>query len=495
MHAASAPSAFGVLCARARVARGRSPVRYRRRSAVARANNLIVLSEGRDADAVSASSLPNLGDNRDDVRPANSVTRHSHTTIKATAFVAVATAVTLALASYAPPPPMSNFFRAEAAEVTVNEQATDAALTVERKRDRRAAERVVDAFLALSRDDQVQVVDRLVFAGDADRRSAVAAASTSETASLKNEASQAEKGSPAKEETGEDPFAEQDARDGWDNADENAWNPFTVAESNDAGDENESLLSEKADKSDDPLDSDDGDDGNNSPITRLGQNAVSAAATAAATAVLRFSETAPELFAKVFDTFRNGDFDLDVRYGFVGLVVLALLPEIRNAVQDRDVDGEDPIGGDDAVAGHGDEVTGDVPNSSALVTETKNKRTKKTTVGPAIPGTSGVLWQRRDDAGEYDDLVALQTQSGGESSTGVLWVRAEGDDEKMRRRKEKRSRSRRAGGRNGLSDGSGSRSAPEDNESLTRDQTVPPLGPSLGPVEDENMENVRFTRK
>ena len=93
-----------------------------------------------------------------------------------TAFVATATAATLALGASAPAPPLAHFFRAEAAESALLRPEAEAALAAERERDRRAAERVVDAFLALSREDQIKVVDRLVFAADADRRAAPAAA-------------------------------------------------------------------------------------------------------------------------------------------------------------------------------------------------------------------------------------------------------------------------------------------------------------------------------
>ena len=93
--------------------------------------------------------------------------------------MAAATAATLALGASAPAPLSARFFRAEAAESALLRPEAEAALAAERERDRRAAERVVDAFLALSREDQIKVVDRLVFAADADRRAAAANASLS----------------------------------------------------------------------------------------------------------------------------------------------------------------------------------------------------------------------------------------------------------------------------------------------------------------------------
>ena len=246
MHAASAPRAPFAPGARGRAARRRAPSRYLRRAATARAK---ISGEGRvsDSDAGEATCSARDGEGAAETRAS---TRQVRLFQASSAFVATATAATLALGASAPAPPLAPFFRAEAAESALLRPEAEAALAAERERDRRAAERVVDAFLALSREDQIKVVDRLVFAADADQRAAAAAAaaatetvpvsSASETFSFSSRDAPSEKtpfsfssSSSSRDESGfgfrdqndaratEDPFAAADARDGWPARDSN----------------------------------------------------------------------------------------------------------------------------------------------------------------------------------------------------------------------------------------------------------------------------------
>ena len=242
MHAASAPRAPFAPGARGSAARGRAPSRYLRRAATARAK---ISGEGRvsDSDAGEATCFARDGGGAAETHAS---TRQVRLFQGSTAFVATATAATLALGASAPAPPLAHFFRAEAAESALLRPEAEAALAAERERDRRAAERVVDAFLALSREDQIKVVDRLVFAADADRRAAAAAAeaeteqissvsesssspsrdSSSETTPFSFSFTSREKESGFRDEndaleTKEDPFAAADARDGWPARDSN----------------------------------------------------------------------------------------------------------------------------------------------------------------------------------------------------------------------------------------------------------------------------------
>ena len=525
MHAASAPRAPFAPGTRGRAARRRAPSRYLRRAATARAK---ISGEGRvsDSDAGEATCSARDGEGAAETRAS---TRQVRLFQASSAFVATATAATLALGASAPAPPLAHFFRAEAAESALLRPEAEAALAAERERDRRAAERVVDAFLALSREDQIKVVDRLVFAADADRRAAAAAAAAAETETepvssasetspsrdAPSETTPFSSSSSSRDESGfrdqndaratEDPFAAADARDGWPARDSN-------------GDEKKdakaaALLAEPSSAPSSPsfddASADDTDDDSPSTLARsfarAGETAAGGVRTAAATAALRLSEAAPEgLVAETFKKFRDGAFpfsgfpsdaDFGVPLAFAGLIALAIAPEIRNMT------------GGDAGDGTGDGTgdAGDIPNAGVA-------RETKTGSEPAEPAPSGrVLWSRRDEGLDGTEKNSTPSVSNRDASSnpqrsGVLWTRAEDDDAAALRREARKknapSRSRRAGGRNRLED------APTRQRSLrlkndgrndsgeTASGPGPPtvsLSRGLGPVEDENMENVRFS--
>lgn len=528
MHAASAPRAPFAPGARGRAARRRAPSRYLRRAATARAK---ISGEGRvsDSDAGEATCSARDGEGAAETRAS---TRQVRLFQASSAFVATATAATLALGASAPAPPLAHFFRAQAAESALLRPEAEAALAAERERDRRAAERVVDAFLALSREDQIKVVDRLVFAADADRRAAAAAAaaatetepvsSVSETFSFSSRDAPSEKtpfsfSSSSRDESGfgfgdendaratEDPFAAADARDGWPARDEKK----DGDEKKDAKTKAAALLAEPSSAHSSPsfddARTDDTDDDSPSTLARsfarAGETAAAGVRTAAATAALRLSEAAPEgLVAETFKKFRDGAFpfsrfpsdaDFGVPLAFAGLIALAIAPEIRNMT------------GGDAGDGTGDGTgdAGDIPNAGVA---------RETGSEPAEAAPSGrVLWSRRDEG--LDGTNSTPSVSNRDASasglsnpqrSGVLWTRAEDDDAAARRReaRKKNAQSRRAGGRNRLEDvPTRQRSLRLKNDGRNdsgETASGPPtvsLSRGLGPVEDENMENVRFS--
>ena len=532
MHAASAPRAPFAPGARGRAARGRAPSRYLRRAATARAK---ISGEGRvsDSDAGEATCFARDGGGAAETHAS---TRQVRLFQGSTAFVATATAATLALGASAPAPPLAHFFRAEAAESALLRPEAEAALAAERERDRRAAERVVDAFLALSREDQIKVVDRLVFAADADRRAAAAAAeaeteqissvsesssspsrdSSSETTPFSFSFTSREKESGFRDEndaleTKEDPFAAADARDGWPARDSNG---ETKDETKDA--KAAALLAapsvapssgSETPSSDDSKTDDTNDDDSVSTLARsfarAGETAAGGVRTAAATAALRVSEAAPAgLVAETFKKFRDGafpfsGFPLDADFGvplaFAGLIALAIAPEIRNMT-----------GGDAGDAtGDGTGDAGDIPNAE----------TRETGSSPAEPVSPGrVLWSRRDEGLDGTDSTDARVSAdvdrdafpNPQRSGGVLWTRAEDDDAALRRREARKKnarRSPRAGGRNRLEDAPTREKTPRlkddtnDSGSSALGPPTVPLGRGLGPVEDENMENVRFSQR
>ena len=531
MHAASAPRAPFAPGARGRAARGRAPSRYLRRAATARAK---ISGEGRvsDSDAGEATCSARDGEGAAETHAS---TRQVRLFQGSTAFVATATAATLALGASAPAPPLAHFFRAEAAESALLRPEAEAALAAERERDRRTAERVVDAFLALSREDQIKVVDRLVFAADADRRAAAAAAAEAETEQI---SSVSESSSPSRDsssettpfsfsftsrekesgfrdendalETKEDPFAAADARDGWPARDSNG---ETKDETKDA--KAAALLAapssapssgSETPSSDDSKTDDTNDDDSFSTLARsfarAGETAAGGVRTAAATAALRVSEAAPAgLVAETFKKFRDGafpfsGFPLDADFGvplaFAGLIALAIAPEIRNMT-----------GGDAGDAtGDGTGDAGDIPNAE----------TRETGSSPAEQTPPGrVLWSRRDEGLDGTDSTATRVSADVDRDafpnpqrSGVLWTRAEDDDAAARRREARKKnarRSPRAGGRNRLEDAPTREKTPRlkddtnDSGSSALGPPTVPLGRGLGPVEDENMENVRFSQR
>ena len=534
MHAASAPRAPFAPGARGRAARGRAPSRYLRRAATARAK---ISGEGRvsDSDAGEATCFARDGEGAAETHAS---TRQVRLFQGSTAFVATATAATLALGASAPAPPLAHFFRAEAAESALLRPEAEAALAAERERDRRAAERVVDAFLALSREDQIKVVDRLVFAADADRRAAAAAAeaeteqisSVSESSSSPSRDSSSETTpfsfsftSREKEggfrdendalETEEDPFAAADARDGWPARDSNGDRDETKTKDAKAA----ALLAapsvapssgSETPSSDDSKTDDTNDDDSFSTLARsfarAGETAAGGVRTAAATAALRVSEAAPAgLVAETFKKFRDGafpfsGFPLDADFGvplaFAGLIALAIAPEIRNMT-----------GGDAGNAtGDGTGDAGDIPNA-----ETRARETGSSPAEPVSPGR--VLWSRRDEGLDGTDSTDARVSADVDRDafpnpqrSGVLWTRAEDDDAALRRREARKKnarRSPRAGGRNRLEDAPTREKTPRlkddtnDSGSSALGPPTVPLGRGLGPVEDENMENVRFSQR
>ena len=538
MHAASAPRAPFAPGTRGRAARRRAPSRYLRRAATARAK---ISGEGRvsDSDAGEATCSARDGEGAAETRAS---TRQVRLFQASSAFVATATAATLALGASAPAPPLAHFFRAQAAESALLRPEAEAALAAERERDRRAAERVVDAFLALSREDQIKVVDRLVFAADADRRAAAAAAaaatetepvsSVSETSPSRDAPSEKtpfsfSSSSSSRDESGfgfgdqndaratEDPFAAADARDGWpardskkngdEKKDAKAAALFFLAEPSSAPSSAPSSPSFDDARTDDARTDDSPSTRRARSFARAGETAAGGVRTAAATAALRLSEAAPKgLVAETFKKFRDGAFpfsrfpsdaDFGVPLAFAGLIALAIAPEIRNMT------------GGDAGDGTGDGTgdAGDIPNAGVA---------RETGSEPAEAAPSGrVLWSRRDEG--LDGTNSTPSVSNRDASasglsnpqrSGVLWTRAEDDDAAALRREARKknapSRSRRAGGRNRLED------APTRQRSLrlkndgrndsgeTASGPGPPtvsLSRGLGPVEDENMENVRFS--
>jgi hypothetical protein len=434
---------------------------------------------------------------------------------------------------------LAHFFRAEAAESALLRPEAEAALAAERERDRRAAERVVDAFLALSREDQIKVVDRLVFAADADRRAAAAAAAEAETEQISSVSESSS--SPSRDsssettpfsfsftsrekesgfrdendalETEEDPFAAADARDGWPARDSNGDRDETKTKDAKAA----ALLaapssapssgSETPSSDDSETDDTDDDDSFSTlarSFARAGETAAGGVRTAAATAALRVSEAAPAgLVAETFKKFRDGafpfsGFPLDADFGvplaFAGLIALAIAPEIRNMT-----------GGDAGDAtGDGTGDAGDIPNA-----ETRARETGSSPAEPVSPGR--VLWSRRDEGLDGTDSTDARVSADVDrdafpnpQGSGVLWTRAEDDDAALRRREARKKnarRSPRAGGRNRLEDAPTREKTPRlkddtnDSGSSALGPPTVPLGRGLGPVEDENMENVRFSQR
>ena len=537
MHAASAPRAPCAPSARGRAARGRAPSQYRRRAATARAK---ISGKGRDADfdAREATCSARDGEGAADTHAS---ARQACLSQASTAFVAAATAATLALGASAPAPLSARFFRAEAAESALLRPEAEAALAAERERDRRAAERVVDAFLALSREDQIKVVDRLVFAADADRRAAVAAAEaeapegSGTTPFFARDASR-DGGSRGTlvNTLEEDPFAAADARDGWPKLGndelpeekEKKGSAYARGALGAASAESAESASSEASEPSEPSDA-------TSAFTRAGETAAAKVRTAAATAALRLSEAAPEgLLAKTFGAFRDGAFpfsgfvtldaDAGVPLAFAGLVALAIAPEVRNMAAGaggaRDAAGDAGDARDGDVTG---DMTGDIPNARGADRNAGVRReTGPSPADPARRAGPGTLWSRRDEEPDASvpsvsaDRGRDASASGGvpgssPGGSGVLWTRAEDDDAAARRResrKKKGARSRRSGGRNGLEDAptrETSSLAKKENPRTVRNDGVgglslgPPteslMNQGLGPVEDENMENVRFS--
>ena len=235
---------------------------------------------------------------------------------------------------------------------------------------------------------------------------------------------------------------------------------------------------------------------------------VGGALTAAvARTALVLSETAPGVFQKVFQWFRDAPElleDPDARfragsYVLVATLVAGTLVDVNqstktdgeggDASDDGEVIGSNPVKGE---KGDADEGDGGVEMEASAVEKAgplDEVRQKTKSFQPARPDADGVLWSRSDDS----DLDGGGT--GSSSAPGVLWTRAEGDGVNTNRR-----RRRRGGG-----DATNRRRAaallevdqspddltdvpPEAGPAPTR-----PSSPTIGPVEDENMEGFRLS--
>lgn len=404
-------------------------------------------------------------------------------------------------------------------------------------RDRRTASRMVDAFDALSREDKVRVVERLMFetesammerddggpgpGGDGDVR-APTPRGWGEAGSGRNPGAETQNDEDEKPSEDDDddearysadaarrrallePLAssssfsvdalrEMDERDGWSTSNDDDVrdaNPFAPGRSNKEPTK-EPLV--------DPLLRGGGDDG---------------------------ATPSDSVFQKLFQWFREEgltdltDFlnDPNKRYRagslvLVAALVLGTLTESRGASGDGDgnVEGSSPVptteSSDSGDAGTRPETDDDDDAEDETGQEKTKKKTKKKLYSPARAGADGVLWSRRDD----DDDAGL---GGGRAppAAGVLWTRAEDDgvDGAPRRREGSRRRNGREGRRRRTES-----SDDEDGDRFDRRDRFEELGgererrgtfarapsgsapvsppPAIGPVEDENMEGFRLS--
>ena len=392
-------------------------------------------------------------------------------------------------------------------------------------RDRRTASRMVDMFETLSREDKVRVVERLMFETESAARDRAGPAadprgpdetdatrpegtpidegtietiekpSSSRSASSETDAearyvSAAERRRALLEPLASDALAEMDERDGW---------PSTSAglpESDPAS--SDSIKSFQSEETKEALEAD-GDEG-------VGAFVGGALTAAVARTALVLSETAPGVFQKVFQWFRDAPElleDPDARfragsYVLVATLVAGTLVDVNqstktdgegdDASDDGEVVGSNPVKGEQGDADEGD---GGVEMEASAVEEAGGevRRQKTKSFQPARPDADGVLWSRSDDS----DLDGGGT--GSSSAPGVLWTRAEGDGVNTNRR-----RRRRGGG-----DATNRRRAAallEIDQSPVDETDVPPEAgpaptrpspPTIGPVEDENMEGFRLS--
>ena len=392
-------------------------------------------------------------------------------------------------------------------------------------RDRRTASRMVDMFETLSREDKVRVVERLMFETESAARDRAGPAadprgpdetdatrpegtpidegtietiekpSSSRSASSETDAearyvSAAERRRALLEPLASDALAEMDERDGW---------PSTKAglpESDPAS--SDSIKSFQSEETKEALEVD-GDEG-------VGAFVGGALTAAVARTALVLSETAPGVFQKVFQWFRDAPElleDPDARfragsYVLVATLVAGTLVDVNqstktdgegdDASDDGEVVGSNPVKGEQGDADEGD---GGVEMEASAVEEAGGevRRQKTKSFQPARPDADGVLWSRSDDS----DLDGGGT--GSSSAPGVLWTRAEGDGVNTNRR-----RRRRGGG-----DATNRRRAAallEIDQSPVDETDVPPEAgpaptrpspPTIGPVEDENMEGFRLS--
>ena len=442
-----------------------------------------------------------------------------------TATIAAFASATLSLASPSLLPV------ARAADAAPSDLAA-AALAADRARDRRMAERVVDAFLALSREDQIKVVDRLMFTGDDpgerarddrardDRPASTSASSSSSFASDPDSdpsfAAAARRRNLLARLDDEAPAA--DARDGWP----------TERPKDDAGDDDERRASSTMsfaeyfaaastsapaalDDANDPstpdadAESDDESDdassipSSSSPSTASSESSLGESLgerlSAAATATLRLSDAFAAIFSRVASTSR----DDAVSLALAALVVAFAAAQLAEVTGDSTVpnfeEAETPS--EKGV----DETRSEAEPLSEKGVESESEPRSGSPSSPAprvfatktaTPDANGVLWRRReDDAWSGEDAVAA---SGANDADGVLWTRSEDAGA----RKARGGRDRRRGGRDGgdeRREGDAVGVGYEDGagyEGAWRPPPPPP--PALGPVEDENMENIRIAR-
>ena len=387
-------------------------------------------------------------------------------------------------------------------------------------RDRRTASRMVDMFETLSREDKVRVVERLMFETESAARDRAGPAgdprgpdetdatrpegtpideepiekpSSSRSASSETDAearyvSAAERRRALLEPLASDALAEMDERDGW---------PSTSAglpESDLSTSSSKSFQSEETKTKEV-----DGDEG-------VGAFVGGALTAAVARTALTLSETAPDVFQKVFQWFRDApelleDPDARFRAGSYVLVATLVAGTLVDVNQSTETDGEGGDASDDGEVvgsnpvkgekGDADEGDGGVEMEASAVEDAGGGEVRQKTKSfqPARPDADGALWSRSDDS----DLNVGGT--GSSSTPGLLWTRAEGDGVNPNRR-----RRRRGGG-----DATNRRRAaallevdqspddltdvpPEAGPAPTR-----PSSPTIGPVEDENMEGFRLS--
>ena len=393
-------------------------------------------------------------------------------------------------------------------------------------RDRRTASRMVDMFETLSREDKVRVVEKLMFETESAARDRAGPAgdprgpdetdatrpegtpidegtietiekpssgssASSETDAEARYVSAAERRRALLEPLASDALAEMDERDGW---------PSTSAERPESDPaSSDSIKSFQSEETKEALEVD-GDEG-------VGAFVGGALTAALARTALVLSETAPDVFQKVFQWFRDAPElleDPDARfragsYVLVATLVAGTLVDVNqstktdgeggDASDDGEVVGSNPVKGEKGDAGEGD---GGVEMEASAVEKAgplDEVRQKTKSFQPARPDADGVLWSRSDDS----DLDGGGT--GSSSTPGVLWTRAEGDGVNTNRR-----RRRRGGG-----DATNRRRAaallevdqsPDDLTDVPPEAGPAPTRPSpptIGPVEDENMEGFRLS--
>ena len=401
-------------------------------------------------------------------------------------------------------------------------------------RDRRTASRMVDAFDALSREDKVRVVERLMFetesammerddggpeprgtgeggsgrnpgAGDVDDEdekpyddddddddeARYAAAAARRRALLEPLAASPSSSSFS---SSVDALREMDERDGWSksNDDVPGSNPGRGA-----------LASASSKEPLDRLRRAGGDDGTTTaPYT---------------------SSYTGGVFQNLFQWFREegpvltdllNDPNARYRAGSLVLVaalVLGTLTESRGVSEyDGDVEGSSPVPADASDPGDADarpETDDDDAEDETGEEKTTTTTTRrKKSFSPARAGADGVLWSRRDD-----DAAGLggapPPPAASASGGGVLWTRAEDDGvDAAPRREGRRRRGRRARRLERSDDDEGYRGDRGDRGELVEERerrgsfgrapsgsapASPP--PVIGPVEDENMEGLRLS--